>query len=74
MKYKELSAKSTADDSQAPYISSFHQALSATAMSKDMSQVSVTLFPSFQHLKNYSLDSLFMKQSENMSYCFKNYL
>ena len=41
---------STADESQcwlkAPYISSFHWALSASVISTDVSQVGVPLFPS----------------------------
>ena len=41
-----------------PYISSFHQVLSATLVSTDMSQVGVTLFPSFYY-----------KQSKQLCFC-----
>ena len=39
---------------KAPYISSFYWAVTATVMSTDMSQVDVTLFPSFLHFSTWN--------------------
>ena len=57
----ETQSTSTADESQVLAESSvfnlFHHDLSAPAMSTDMSQVGVALFPSFQYIFYHSISS-----------------